>query len=269
MRHTGYSIGFYDGCRGAVGAGRSLYKRRYAGDTSRMKHPVTERDNFIWLLIALVTLLFTDALFAQLGTLEGQRYVNLMLMVTIVAAVWAVDYGQGKRLLNWKLGMSFIIIGLMVGDSLLLDNRLALFQLCSSFLFLSFTLHLCWRQVIFSGVVDGNKIVGAICIYILIGLIWAFAYLIVEQVFPGSFSGLDNGPWQLNLDTFIYYSMVTLTTLGYGDITPQLPLARFLAFMEAITGVFYTTILVASLIGMRLAHYSEKLARQIYKDRDE
>lgn len=231
-----------------------------------MKHPVTERDNFIWLLIALVTLLFTDAMFAQLGTLEGQGYVNLMLMVTIVAAVWAVDYGQRSRLLNWKLGMSFIIIGLMVGDSVLLDNRLALFQLCSSFLFLSFTLHLCWRQVIFSGVVDGNKIVGAVCIYILLGLIWAFAYLIVEQLFPGSFSGLEEGPWQLNLDTFIYYSMVTLTTLGYGDITPQLPLARFMALMQAITGIFYTTILVASLIGMRLAQHSEKLARRINRD---
>lgn len=248
--------------------GPSLYKHRSARDTFYMKRPVTERDNFIWLLIALIALLFADALFAQIGTLEGQRYVNLILSVTIVAAVWAVDYGQGKRLLNWKLGMSFIILGLMIGDSYLMDNRLALFQLCSSFLFLSFTLHLCWRQVIFSGVVDGNKIVGAICIYILIGLIWAFAYLIVEQVFPGSFNGLDDGPWQLNLDAFIYYSMVTLTTLGYGDVTPQLPLARFLAFMEAVTGVFYTTILVASLIGMRLAHYSEKLARQIHKDKE-
>lgn len=228
-----------------------------------MKAPVSDRNNFVWLLIALVMLLFTDALFSQFEYLEGQRVVNISLMVTIIIAVWAVDYGDGNKLHGLKIAMSVITVGLMVGDSILEDNRLALFQLASSFLFLTFTLHLCWRQVIFSGVVDGNKIVGAICIYMLIGLIWAFAYLIVEQLFPGSFKGLgETVPWQFNLEPLIYYSMVTMTTLGYGDITPQMPLARFLAFMEAITGVFYTTILVASLIGMRLAQHNEKLIGQ-------
>ena len=60
--------------------------------------------------------------------------------------------------------------------------------------------------------------------------------------------------------------MVTLTTLGYGDITPQQPVARFLAYMEAITGIFYTTVLVASLIGMRLAQHGETLQRQVSEE---
>ena len=213
------------------------------------------RDNFFWLLIALVFLLFSDALFAQFEFHEGQRLVNLILMVTIVIAVWSVDTVQG-RWVNWKLGMSIIIVSLMIGDSVIESNDLAIYQLVSSFLFLTFTLHLCWKQVMFRGMVDGNKIIGAICIYILIGLIWAFGYLIVEHIFPGSFKGLDSRLWQHNLEELIYYSLVTMTTLGYGDITPIQPLARFLAYMEAITGVFYTTVLVASLIGMRLAAYS-------------
>ena len=74
--------------------------------------------------------------------------------------------------------------------------------------------------------------------YILIGLIWSFGYLIVEHLFPGSFKGLEDSLWQHNLEELIYYSLVTLTTLGYGDITPQQPLAQFLAYMEAITGIF-------------------------------
>ena len=53
--------------------------------------------------------------------------------------------------------------------------------------------------------------------------------------------------------------MVTLTTLGYGDITPEQPLARFLAYSESIAGIFYTTILVASLIGVRLSHAPQQL----------
>ena len=213
------------------------------------------RDNFIWLLAALVCLLFVDAISAQFDAAQAQRLVNILLMVTIVIAVWAVDTVQG-RWVNWKIGMSLIIVSVMVADSVLESNFLAIYQLVSSFLFLSFSLHLCWKQVMFRGMVDGNKIIGAICIYMLIGVIWAFAYLIVEFIFPGSFSNLEADLWQGNLEELLYYSMVTLTTLGYGDITPQQPVARFLAYMEALTGIFYTTVLVASLIGMRLAHFA-------------
>jgi voltage-gated potassium channel len=95
----------------------------------------------------------------------------------------------------------------------------------------------------------------------LLGLAWGFAYLIAEAFFTGSVRGLDSQLWQNNLEQLLYYSMVTLTTLGYGDITPIQPVARFLAYMEAITGIFYTTVLVASLIGVRLAHASDEDAK--------
>jgi hypothetical protein len=225
-----------------------------------MKRVITHRSNFVWLLIALLFLLFSDAMFAQLDSHQGQRLINITLMLTIVAAVWSVETSQG-RWLNWKLGMTFIIAALMIGDSIIESNFLAIYQLTSSFIFLMFSLLLCWRQVMFSGTIDTNKVIGAICIYILIGLIWSFGYLIVEHLFPGSFKGLEDSLWQHNLEELIYYSLVTLTTLGYGDITPQQPLAQFLAYMEAITGIFYTTVLVASLIGMRLAHYSEGISQ--------
>ncbi len=213
-----------------------------------------QHDNFSWLLVALIFLLFSNALSTQLGFQEGQRFVNITLMVTVVIAVWSVN--EGGRWLNWKLGMSFIIVSLMISDSVMEKNTLAIYQLASVFLFLSFTLYLCWKQVMFSGRVDRNKIIGSICIYILLAVIWAFAYLMVEMFVPGSFNGLKSGLWQENLEALVYYSFVTITTLGYGDIAPIQPLARFMAYLEAITGIFYTTVLVASLIGMRLAHHS-------------
>ena len=182
--------------------------------------------------------------------------VNITLMLSVVMAVWSVN-DQG-RWLNWKIGMSFIIVSLMIGDLIIEKNTLAIYQLAAVFLFFSFTLHLCWKQVMFSGVVDRNKVIGAICIYILIGIIWAFAYLMIEAISPGSFQGLEEDLWQRNLRDFIYYSFVTLTTLGYGDITPVQPISRFMAYMEAIVGIFYTTILVASLIGLRLAQHQDE-----------
>lgn len=226
-----------------------------------MKRVVHERDNFFVLLLALIFLLFSDALFSQFEALQVQRLINLTLMVTIVVAVWSVQPEKGGWL-NWKIGLSFIVASLMISDSMIESNVLAIYQLVTVFMFLCGTLYLCWKQVMFRGMVDGNKIIGAICIYILMGLIWAFAYLITEELFPGSFKGLEPGLWQHQLEELTYYSMVTLTTLGYGDITPTQPLSRFLAYIEAIVGIFYTTILVASLIGMRLAHYSEKITHE-------
>jgi voltage-gated potassium channel len=221
-----------------------------------MKPHITTRDNFIWLLLALVFLLLSDAVFSQFHLNHAQRLVNITLLVTMVVAVWSVDRVEG-RWLRWKIGMSLAMVILMIGDIIIESNVLAIYQLLSIFVFLCFTFYLCWQQVMFSGMVDQNKIIGAICIYILMGLIWAFLYLIVEYIFPGSYTGLGQaGIWQDKFEDLTYFSLVTLTTLGYGDITPVQPLSRILALMEAITGVFYTTILVASLIGMRLAHYS-------------
>jgi voltage-gated potassium channel Kch len=68
---------------------------------------------------------------------------------------------------------------------------------------------------------------------------------------PGAFNGLEQVIWYENFADVAYYSFVTLTTLGYGDISPVIPIARFLVYMEAIVGVFYMAILVASLIGIR------------------
>jgi voltage-gated potassium channel len=225
-----------------------------------MKVQITKRDNFTWLLLALVFLLFVDAIATQLESRQSQVLINLTLMVTIFTAVWSMERGR-KSYFKWKVGMSVIIGGLMIGDSIIESNVLAMTQLLATFSFLCLTVYMASRQILFTGAIDRNKIIGAICIYMLLGLAWGFAYLIAEAFFPGSFRGLDSQLWQNNLEQLLYYSMVTLTTLGYGDITPIQPVARFLAYMEAITGIFYTTVLVASLIGVRLAHASDEDAK--------
>ena len=213
---------------------------------------LTTRDNFMWLLGALVFLLFSGALFAQYESEQGQRLVNISLLLTLVVAIWAMETKKA-RWLNWKIGATIIAAILMIGDIILEDNRLAVYQLAICFIFLSLTIYQAWAQVMFTGLVDFNKIIGAICIYFLLGIVWAFGYLLVEQLYPGSINGLDHADWQNNLEDMIYFSLVTLTTLGYGDITPEQPIARFMAYMESVTGIFYTTVLVASLIGIRLA----------------
>ena len=219
-----------------------------------MESKITRRDNFVWLFFALIFLLFSGAVFAQFESELGRRLVNYSLTITMFVAVWSMERNQTKWL-NPKIFMSAVIVGFLIADIVLGNDQLAVARLVITISFLSLTTYLAWRQVLFSGHVDSNKIIGSICIYMLIGVVWAFAYLLVEQLFPGSMNGLDHKQWQNNLEDMVYYSMVTLTTLGYGDITPDQPLVRFLAYMESITGIFYTTVLVASLIGVRLAAY--------------
>lgn len=212
---------------------------------------VSERDNFIWLLSALTALLFSGAVLDQFFGGGGARVINLSITATLLVALWSLR--RGARHTLTKAGISVLLAVIAIGDALLDDARLDLLALTLMLLFFLASIGVAARQILFTGVVDGNKIVGAIVIYLLIGLSWAFAYLLVEQLTPGALTGLTAPTWQDNLQTAIYYSFVTLTALGYGEITPALPITRFLAYMEAIVGQFYLAILVSSLIGARLS----------------
>ena len=94
-------------------------------------------------------------------------------------------------------------------------------------------------------------IMGAVCVYFAIGLIWAHIYSLLEAFHPGSF----NFPGGMESKTvhFTYYSYVTLTTLGYGDVTPLSNPARNLAVLEAMMGQLYLAVLIAGLVGKYIA----------------
>lgn len=79
----------------------------------------------------------------------------------------------------------------------------------------------------------------------------------IAEVTPNAFNGLNATHWYETFPDLVYFSFVSLTTLGYGDIGPVAPLARFLAFMEAMLGQLYIAIVVASLVGIRIAGYPE------------
>ena len=214
----------------------------------------SRENNFSWLLGALVLILFCSALVNQLQLSGARVLINISLIVTVILVVWSMETSRDSWF-KLKVGVGVLLLGLMLLDSAYNFVELAPFQLLGMFVFFTITIQIAWGQVMFTGNVSRNSILGAICIYFLIGLWFTFAYMIVEYFFPNSFRGLDSEFWQQDLGAFSFYSMVTLTTLGYGDITPLAPMARFLAYMQAVVGVFYTTVLVASLIGLRLANF--------------
>jgi voltage-gated potassium channel len=105
--------------------------------------------------------------------------------------------------------------------------------------------------------VSGDAIFGTVCGYLLLGIVWSLLYSAVETASPGSFAvpapgGADVAAARPDRGTLSYYSFITLATVGYGDVTPLTPLARTLAWIEAITGQFYLAILVAGFVGFKV-----------------
>ena len=87
------------------------------------------------------------------------------------------------------------------------------------------------------------------CVYLLLGVVWQDFYVLLDIVVPGSFNSS-----LLTEKDFLYFSFITLSTLGYGDITPVIGPARALAYTEALIGQLYLTILVARLVGLYIAY---------------
>jgi ion channel len=106
-------------------------------------------------------------------------------------------------------------------------------------------------QTLRSGPVTFHRLQGAVAAYVLIGVIWAYAYSLIALLRPGAFSGpvsAADGP-----RAWYYFSFLTLTTVGYGDVLPVHPAARSLAMLEAVTGTLYIAILVSRLVSLAVA----------------
>lgn len=205
-----------------------------------------EKTNFFYLLGALLFLLVAFPLLQDLGYQNMPIVRAVVFSVLLLVGVWSLK-GSGRLHLA---GMVFVVAGIAL--SILAVNldtmafrygtKLAMFG------FLVVAIIHTLRQVVFGTELDANRLVGAICVFLLLGMIWAFAYSLLELAVPDSFRGLGVGAGPEFDSGWLYFSFVTLTTLGYGDITPATGIARTLAYMQAVAGQFYVAVLVAGLV---------------------
>src|SRR5262249_12419033 len=134
---------------------------------------------------------------------------------------------------------------------------------CFLVVFMNFAVAVILRGLFEKRVVQSDHVVGALCGYLLAGAAWGNLYVLTETLLPGSFNVSPAVAWQLTEEhtrrfLFNYYSFVTLTTLGYGDITPVSPAACSLTWIEAVFGQFYVAVVVAQLVGLKLAQAISK-----------
>jgi len=213
----------------------------------------TESGNFAFLTVALAALLFASALADQLLPDAAGRVIEAAMILVLLVGVWSI---RSNRSGFWT-GLGLVFLGIATSAAAWWMDRAGLGPVHVAVLWAFFVLTtwIAARQVLFRGHVDGNSIIGAICIYLLLGLTWGLMYLLVEGLSPESFKGVTSGGWRDQLPDLVYFSFVSLTTMGFGDITPAGPVARFLVYTEGVVGQFYIAIVVASLVGVRISSW--------------
>jgi len=213
-------------------------------------------NNFAYLFSALILFLFTSAIVAEFSSLFSKSAFTLITLLMLAANIRTLKHQSTWKHVIYFLIPSFLLLSII--EHFFSGKLFVLLLMSILLLFFIGSFATAFKQVLFEGDIDANKLIGSLTLYILLGLIWAMIYLIILVLDPGAFTGLEVTSWQEGFSRIAYYSFVTLTTLGYGDILPNDHIAEFFVYMESIVGVFYMAIIVSSLISLRLAAIQEE-----------
>jgi hypothetical protein len=198
---------------------------------------------FAWLFFSLLLTLGVHPVLEEL--ISGFNPLELLLAVNLGAAIASAAHERWIRVLL-LLGVAFVVsrgIRAVLGVEALLPVSQVLWVL-ASLLATAATA----RHALRARVVDAEHIFAALDAYLLAGLIFGVCYWLLEQNWPTSFGAASAS--DLDLARAIYFSFVTIATLGYGDIVPASDAARGLAILEAVGGQMYLTVLVARLVSL-------------------
>ena len=214
------------------------------GPTGRRIRPFS----LVGLLIALVLLLVATPLLQDLP--GGNLAESLLLSLVLLLGVLAV----GVRRRTLAVGIILVVPALVArwvhhySPALMPREAVVL----AGAVFIVFVISHLLGFILRAPHVDAEVLCAGIATYFLLGLVWALAYVLVADLDPNAFAFTVGPASDHVLDRFngLYFSFVTLSTVGFGDIVPISRMARMLAIMEATTGTFYITILIARLVAL-------------------
>jgi hypothetical protein len=192
-----------------------------------------------WFGRLVAQIFFSLVLVAGVMTTFKKRWLSFLVIILAVVSLalnWAEEFRPAEGLAVLTNGISLIYLGILLA--------------------------LVIAQVFRDGPVTAHRIRGAILIYLLLAVVWAFTYQVVALTIPQAFrlpEGLDTGDPDALRRELTYFSVVTLTTTGYGDITAVHPVARTLVMLEVLVGQLYPAIVLAWLVSLAILHQKEKL----------
>jgi hypothetical protein len=220
------------------------------------------RNRFILLFCSLLFFLIAAPIVQELR----DRFHSQLPSIVEAAAVFLVlttavlSVSENRRLNFYALGLGLPAIMLGLLPALALSRTVEGIRTTLEIAFLSYVIFLLLRHVFLSRRVNANTLFAALSVYLLLGVLWALAFGLVDLLEPSAFgSTLKSGSAFVFrtggriTNTAVYFSFTTLTTLGYGDIVPVAPAAQTLATLEALIGQLYLAVLIARLVGLHIA----------------
>ncbi len=220
------------------------------------------KDRFVSLMISLVVLLLLYPVMIELGMM---RIYGLVLSVELIMATYSI--GQTKRHLWIAVSLCLPALALHIVTFAHPTRWTMVMADSAVMLFLGYVIVVVYRAVLSESSFTEDNVAGAISVYLLIGIFWSIVYSIVASLQPDSFSSyrIDEVGGMVRYAggaDFLYFSFVTLATLGYGDISPKTPLAQTAAWVEGVVGQLFIAITIASLVAMKVADYQIKARQQ-------
>ena len=224
------------------------------------------------LLGGIVAALAVRPLIGDAGIAPIAFSIALLVLLLIALLTIQVDelVGERERLLVQRRRRTFI--GWLLAVAAIVERMLVMFYpsprllLVGSIgwgLFFAFVAWSQLRSMLKQREVTGETISNAVAVYLLLGLTWGVVYVVLFELDPAAFNfGATPIPDRLDMfPVLAYFSMTTLATIGFGDITPVSLQARYAAVAEGIAGQFYLAILVARLVGMHMSHAAGQVTR--------
>ncbi len=205
--------------------------------------------NYSYLFFGLLLVLLAMPLVVETRLLSSAPLVQFVFCAMLIVSVWSLSDVVYVTIIGWGLAAMALFI---TTASMFTSAPPVIYLNFVLLAFYVFTVWLALSDVLGGGEINRNRIVGAICVYLLLGVLWGQVYIITHHYLPDAFSGIGSINKGAMFFECTYFSFVTLTTLGFGDIAPQRPISQALVILEACSGVMYLSVLIGRLIGEHL-----------------
>ncbi len=208
----------------------------------------------IALTMLLIILLIYIFFLYPLGLIGSVRPVPSILF-SLILITGAITVSRNRIFRTIVFSSGILVLILLWARYLLPFQTLTFVVNCCGLFFLVLLTSLILHQALREGPTTSHRIMGAVAAYLLIGMIWFLAYYLIALWIPGAFSiqesSASGGRESLQSQLF-YFSFVTLTTIGYGDIAAVHPIARMLVIFEGVMGQLFPAILIARLVSLQV-----------------
>ena len=200
----------------------------------------------VLLLVLLILFVVAPLLPAERVDYGVELFFDLVLVTGAYSAAW-----QSRHRLPF-LVLTAVTLAMRWTDLALEHTAFSLASIVLVFLWLVYAVGLIVVALFRMEKVNTNAILGAIVAYVLTAVAFGMAFLLIELLQPGSFTGLPTGGVQRELEhALLYFSFVSITTMGYGGILPVSALARSMASIEGVFGTLYLAVMIARLVGLQ------------------